>query len=168
MFWNNSRTFYNYLKRSTRLSPSSRSRNRFCRRTVTSTHFWSSRNTTLHTETTLKTALELLDLDTAQDSKPSANNNTRYSLAKSITGCIKFTKRAESSIDFWQLQDVFESPDHINELMVWKTDSRFFFSRLTPIGRVRNSSIPWPWLYLLSYGLVALSDHLRTFAWYTG
>ena len=30
-----------------------------------------------------------------QDSKGSVNNNTCYSLAKSIIGCIKFTKRAE-------------------------------------------------------------------------
>ena len=30
-----------------------------------------------------------------QDLKPSANINTHYSLAKSITGCIKFTKRVE-------------------------------------------------------------------------
>ena len=29
-----------------------------------------------------------------QDSKPSADNNTRYSPSKSITECIKFTKRA--------------------------------------------------------------------------
>ena len=38
---------------------------------------------TLHREATLKTALELLDR--AEDSKPSADNNTRYSPSKSIT-----------------------------------------------------------------------------------
>ena len=43
MFWNNSHTFYNYLKCSAQLSPSLRNRNRLCRRTATSTHFWSSR-----------------------------------------------------------------------------------------------------------------------------
>ena len=43
MFWNNSRTFYNYLKCSARLSPSLRSRNGLCWGTATSTHFWSSR-----------------------------------------------------------------------------------------------------------------------------
>ena len=48
---------------SARLSPSSGSRRRFCRRTATSTHFRSSRNTTLHRETTLTTALELLDTE---------------------------------------------------------------------------------------------------------
>jgi len=31
---------------------------------------------------------------------------------------------------FWQLDDIFEPPGR-NELIVWKTDSRFFFSRLT-------------------------------------
>ena len=42
-----------------------------------------------------------------QDLKPSANINMHYSLAKSITGCIKFTKRGELWIDFWQLDDIF-------------------------------------------------------------
>ena len=37
-----------------------------------------------------------LIFDLPEDSKPSANkSNTRYSLAKSITGRIKFTKRME-------------------------------------------------------------------------
>ena len=40
---NNIRTFYNYLKHSAWLSPSSRNRNRLCRRTATSSHFLSSR-----------------------------------------------------------------------------------------------------------------------------
>ena len=35
-----------------------------------------------------------------QDSKPSADNNTRYSPSKSVTECIKFTKRAELRTDF--------------------------------------------------------------------
>ena len=43
MFWNNSHTFYNYLKCSAQLSPSLRNRNRLCQRTATSTHFSSSR-----------------------------------------------------------------------------------------------------------------------------
>ena len=30
---------------------------------------------------------------------------TRYSLAKSVTGCVKFTKRVELWIDFWQLEN---------------------------------------------------------------
>ena len=50
----------------------------------------------------LKTALELLD------------TNTRYSPSKSITECIKFTERVD--------------PPGRNEFIVWKTDSRFFFS----------------------------------------
>ena len=41
-----------------------------------------------------------------QDSKPSADNNTRYSPSKSITECIKFTKRAELWTDFWHLDDI--------------------------------------------------------------
>ena len=32
--------------------------------------------------------------------------------------------------DFWQLDDIFEPPGR-KEFIVWKTDSRFFFSRLT-------------------------------------
>ena len=73
------------------LTPSS-IRHRLCWRSATSTHFSSSTiyttykftiYTTIHREATLKTALELLD--TAEDSKPSADNNTRYSPSKSIT-----------------------------------------------------------------------------------
>ena len=45
---------------------------------------------------------------------------------ESITGCIKFTKTTELWIDFWQLDDIFEPPGQ-NELIIWKTDSRFFF-----------------------------------------
>ena len=65
-----------------------------------------------------------------QDSKPSADNSTCYSLSKSITGCIKFTKRAELWSEFWHPDNVFELPGQ-NELIVWKMDSRFLFSRLT-------------------------------------
>ena len=50
----------------------------------------------------------------------------RYFLAKSITGCVKFTKRTELWIDSWKFNDVFEPPGQ-NELIIWKTDSRFFF-----------------------------------------
>ena len=50
-----------YLTHLARLSPSLRSRNRLCWHTATSTHFWSSKNTTLPMETMHKTALELLD-----------------------------------------------------------------------------------------------------------
>ena len=50
-----------YLKRLARLSPSLRSRNRLCWHTATSTHFWSSKNTTLPMETMHETALEWLD-----------------------------------------------------------------------------------------------------------
>ena len=75
-----------------------------------------------------------------QDSKPSANNDTYYSLTKSITGCIKFTKRAELWINFWQLDDVFEPPVQ-NDLIVWKTDSFFrgAGTGLAPFARVRLS-----------------------------
>ena len=38
VFWNNSRTFYNYLKWLARVSPSLRNRNRLCQHTATSTH----------------------------------------------------------------------------------------------------------------------------------
>ena len=57
-----------------------------------------------------------------QDSKPSADNNTRYSPSKSITECIKFTRGRKLWTDFWQLDDIFEPPGR-NELIVWKTDS---------------------------------------------
>ena len=119
MLSNNRRTFYNYLKRSARLSPFSRSRNRLCRRTATSAHFWST-----HGNNAQDWLWKYWIQRSPQDSKPSANNDTCYSLTKSITGHIKFTKRVEAWINFWQLDDVFEPPVQ-NELIVWKTDSPF-------------------------------------------
>ena len=84
-----------------RLSPSSRSRHRLCCRTATSTQFWSSTiYTTFHyihyisQRSNAKNCFRITGLQ-RQDSKPSADNNTRYSSSKSITECIKFTKRAE-------------------------------------------------------------------------
>ena len=111
-----------------RLSPSPRSRHRLCCRTATSTIY-----TTFHyihyisQRSNAKNCFRITGLQ-RQDSKPSADNNTRYSPSKSITECIKFIKRAELWTDFWQLNDIFEPPG-ANELIVWKTDSRFFSSR---------------------------------------
>ena len=48
MFWNNSCKFYNYLKRSARLCPSSRGRNRLCRRIATSIYSCLILQKTLH------------------------------------------------------------------------------------------------------------------------
>ena len=45
MFWNNSRTFYNYLKWLARVSPSLRNRNRLCQHTATSTHLLTNQKT---------------------------------------------------------------------------------------------------------------------------
>ena len=61
MFWNNSRTFYNYLKWLARLSSSLRNRNRLGQHTAT-LFFDLPENTTLYTERMLKTALELLEI----------------------------------------------------------------------------------------------------------
>ena len=61
MFWNNSRTFYNYLKSLPWLSSTLRNRNRLCQHTAT-LFFDLAENTTLYTETMLKTASELLDI----------------------------------------------------------------------------------------------------------
>ena len=122
MFWNNSCTFYNYLKRSARLSPSPRSWNRPCRRTATS----------IHSCLIFQKTPFIVHGNNTQDC-------FRYSLAKSITGCIKFTKRTELWIDFWQLDDIFQPPGQ-NELIIWKTDSWFFsFSPHLPyvFGHVR-------------------------------
>ena len=82
-----------------------------------STHVWSSRK---H---------HIVHGNNAQDC-------FRYSLAKSITGCIKFTKRTELWLDFWQLDDIFEPPGQ-NEIIILKTDSRFFFSLASPALRIR-------------------------------
>ena len=45
MFWNNSRTFYNYLKWLAWVSPSLRNRNRLCQHTATSTHLLTNQKT---------------------------------------------------------------------------------------------------------------------------
>ena len=121
------------------LSPSPRSRHRLCCRTATSTIY-----TTFHyihyvsQRSNAKNCFKITGLQ-CQDSKQSADNNTRYSPSKPITECIKFTKRAELWTDFWQLDDVFEPPGR-NELVVWKTDSLFFFSHLTRPTGVWGSS----------------------------
>ena len=120
-----------------RLSPSSRSRHRLCCRTATSTHFWSSTIYTtfyyIHYISQRSNTKNCFRINVLQrrDSKPSADNNTRYSTSKSITECIKFTKRAELRTDFWQLDDIFEPPGR-NELIVWKTcEGRALHSRKT-------------------------------------
>ena len=129
------------------LSPSSRSRHRLCCCTATSTHFWSSTIIiyyislyTLHFTEKQRLKLSITGLQ-YQDLNPSAGNNTRYSPSKSITERIKFTKRAELWTDFWHLNDIFEPPGR-NELIVWKTESRFFFSRLTKPTGVRKTLTP--------------------------
>ena len=55
----------------------------------------------------------------------SADNNTRYSPSKSITGCINFIKRAGLWTDFWQLDDIFEPPGR-NEPLYGKRTVGFF------------------------------------------
>ena len=119
-----------------RLSPSSRSRHRLCCRTATFTHFWSSTiYTTFHyihyisQRSNAKNCFRITGLQ-RQDSKQSADNNTRYSPSTPITECIKFTKRAGLWTDFWQLDDIFEPPGR-NEIVVWKTDSKTLTPRFT-------------------------------------
>ena len=76
------------------LSPSPRSRRRLCCRTATSTIY-----TTFHyihyisQGSNAKNCFRITGLQ-RQDSKQSADNNTRYSPSTPITECIKFTKRA--------------------------------------------------------------------------
>ena len=133
MFWNNSRTFYNRSAWHFRLFPSSRSRQAlllYCHvhsfLILHYLYYISQRSNT-------KKCFWITGLQ-REDSKPSADNNRRYSPAKSITECINFIKRAGLWTDFWQLDDIFEPPGR-NDLIVWKTDSRFFLSRLTrPMG----------------------------------
>ena len=78
-----------------RLSPSPSSRHRLCCRTATCTIY-----TTFHyihyisQRSNAKNCFRITRLQ-RQDSKQSADNNTRYSPSKPITECIKFTKRAE-------------------------------------------------------------------------
>ena len=99
VLWNNSHTFYNYLQHLAWLSPSLRSRNMLSRYTATSAHFGTSRKHYVHC-----TPKQCSRLDTAF--------NTRFK----ATGCIKLTKRVELWIDFWQLDNIFESLVRTNSL----------------------------------------------------
>ena len=58
-----------------------------------------------------------------------------------MTECIKFTKRVELWTDFWLLDESLE-PIGRNELIVWKTDSRFFSSRLTRLRALLRHALP--------------------------
>ena len=71
-----------------------------------------------------------------QYSKPSENNNTRFSLAKSTTRCIKFTKRLELWIDFSQLNDIFKPP-WSERTHCMENGQSVFFSRLTRVWGAR-------------------------------
>ena len=53
----------------------------------------------------------------------------RYFLAKSITGCVKFTKRTELWIDFWQFNDIFDPPSQNGQSV--------FFSLASPALRIQ-------------------------------
>ena len=121
MFWNNSRTFYNYLKWLARVSPSLRNRNRLCQHTATFTHLLTFQKTLHCTQKQCSRLLwnylrSIMYNFQHNDLKPSANNNTHCSLAKTITRCIKFTKRVELWIHFLQLDDSFEPLVRMNSL----------------------------------------------------
>ena len=110
-----------------RLSPSSRSRHRFCCRTATFTHFWSSTiHTTFHyihyiyRKATQKTALELLDY--------SVNNNTRVYQIHKEGGVVNRFLTARRH--FWT---PWSERTHCME----NGQSVFFLSPHTPYGRVR-------------------------------
>ena len=78
---------------------------------------------------------------------------------------INFTKTTELWIDFWQLGDIFERPGQ-NELIIWKTDSRFFFSPASPALRIRACVLEAPALaltLLLPYSKPMLGEKNRLF-----
>ena len=99
-----------------------------------------------------------------QDSKPSADNNKRYSPSKSITECIKFAKTGELWTDFWQLDDTFWTS--LVGMNSWKTDSRFFFlPRHMAYGRVGLARVR-PLRYALPISLLILRKKTDCFALY--
>ena len=113
-------------------SSSPRSRHRLCRRATTSTHFFIFQKTLHCTGKKLSRLLWNYCIQRSpQDSKPSADSNTRYSLAKSMTGCIKFTERVGLWIDFWQLDNIWSERTHCTV--------GFFLSSHTPYGLLRYS-----------------------------
>ena len=122
-----------YLKYAVQLSPSSRSRNRLCRRTAISTLFWSSRKHNIEHKQCSRLLWNYWIQPSPQDLNPSVNNNMRYSLAKSITGCIKFTKRAVIWIILtaqWHFWTPWLERTHCME----NEQSVFFLTPHTPFG----------------------------------
>ena len=138
MFWNNSRTFYNLSKAlgSFGFLPLRGAGTGFVVVLPLSLifdpplyilHF--TIYTTFHREATLKTALELLDYSVKIRSQ--VQTITRAILHGNQSPSVSNSQRGRKLwTEFWQLEDIFK-PLGGNELIVWKTDSRFFFSRLT-------------------------------------
>ena len=139
MFWNNNRTFYNLSKTlgSFGFLPLRGAGTGFVVVLPLSLifdpplyilHF--TIYTTIHRETTLKTALELLDCSVKIRSQVQTLTRAN-SPSKSIPECIKFTKRAELWTDFWQLEDIFEPLVGTNSLYGKRT-----------VGRARKTLTP--------------------------
>ena len=117
-----------------RLSPSSRSRHRLCCRTATSTHFWSSTiYTTFHyihyisQRSKLKTALELLDYSVKIRSQ--VQTITRATLPRNQSPSVSNSQRGRICEQIFDSSTTFLNP--LVGTNSWKTDSRFFLSRLT-------------------------------------
>ena len=120
MFWNNSRTFYNYLKWLARVSPSLRNRNRLCQHTATSTHLLTFQKT-LHC--TRKQCSRLL-WNYWRSIMCNFQHKT-WSQVQTITHTVLLRKqspgtsnlqRVELWIHFLQLDDIFEPLVRMNSL----------------------------------------------------
>ena len=127
MFWNNSRTFYNYLKSLPWLSSTLRNRNRLCQHTAT-LFFDLAENTTLYTETMLKTASELLDIIMYNF------QHKIWSQVQAITHTVLSRKQSPGVSNLqrgWSCEYIFTARRHFwtpgqNELIVWKMVSQMF------------------------------------------
>ena len=104
--------------------------------------------TTFHREATLKTAWELLDY--------SVNNNTRV---------YQIHKEGGVANRFLQLDDIFEPPGR-NELIVWKTDSRFFYSLASHALRACDARALRARKHALPISLLILRKKIDCFAVY--
>ena len=102
MFWNKSRTFYNYLKRSARLSSSSRSRHKHCRRTATSTHFWTSRKIYIAQGNNVQDCFGITGYSVYHKIQSQVQTTTRAIFSQNQSPGVSNLQRGWS----WQLEDI--------------------------------------------------------------
>ena len=126
MFWNNSHTFYNYLKCSAQLSPSLRNRNRLCRRTATSTHFWSSRKHDIAHGNNAQDCFTISGYSVHHKIKSEAPTITRAILLQNQSSGVSNLQRGQSCGEIFDTLTTFLNPLVRMNLLYGKWTVGFF------------------------------------------